>query len=139
MSDHSFRCPSRRAVEFERRNTHRLATARDPLTPDEVALWRLSLSGLNTAEGKQEQLRVCRDLLAHAPEDGMLDSDARIILEAVRDLEQELSGEPKTRPISSGVGDADIAGGDGALDAEDDEFDPGFLIGHSDDEPDLLD
>lgn len=72
---------------------HAKATAADPVTAEEAKAWRLGLSMLDGARGARERLALCRELLRHAKEDRLLTSDEAIIIEAVRDLELELTHE----------------------------------------------
>jgi hypothetical protein len=82
--------------EHERLAAHAAETAANPLSDVEVQAWLASLNSLDAAAGKPEQLRVCEELLRHAPEDDMLDSDARIIKLAIEQLAEELRREPRT-------------------------------------------
>jgi hypothetical protein len=82
--------------EQQRLDAHAADAAANPLTEQEQAQWLASLNSLDAASGKDEQLRVCQELLRHAPEDDMLDSDARIIKMAIEQLEEELKREPRT-------------------------------------------
>lgn len=92
-------------------NDPRLQVLRDemektPLGEAEVQRWLSSLSDLDDATGKAEQLRVCRDLLDHAPGDEMLDSDVLILVRSIEQLERELTNEiqhPARRPVRSSV------------------------------------
>lgn len=100
------------------------------MTKAEVDAWLLGLSGLNDAEGKEEQLRVCRELLKYAPEDEMLGSDAKIIKDSIIQLEEELSRETqptarRRRPVAVVVddeGDDESLVGPGAPDDSTDDY-----------------
>jgi hypothetical protein len=81
-----------------RLEAHRAATAANPLSEADIAGWLRSLGTLDDAVGKAEQLAICKELLAHAPDDDMLDSDARIIKMAIEELERELSNAPPPTP-----------------------------------------
>lgn len=82
--------------EQQRLDAHAADTLAHPLSDAEVQAWLASLNSLDAAAGKPEQLRVCEELLRHAPEDDMLDSDARIIKLAIEQLAEELKREPRT-------------------------------------------
>lgn len=88
------RLPRHAAESQQRAVAHRKDTLANPLSEAEIALWLASLSSLDNAVGKAEQLAVCRDLMANAPDDGMLSSDARIIKMAIAELERELRNAP---------------------------------------------
>lgn len=113
-----------------RRARHKRETDANPVTKAEVDAWLLGLSGLNDAEGKEEQLRVCRELLKYAPEDEMLGSDAKIIKDSIIQLEEELSRETqptarRRRPVAVVVddeGDDESLVGPGAPDDSTDDY-----------------